>query len=92
VLKGFFLLITYSIDNSKGLRILVVRRYGEQRKEDFMSKKLLSPAVLFFAFLLVLWGVYSLGLADEKSVDERIAELQRLIDQKGFNWTAGRTW
>jgi uncharacterized repeat protein (TIGR01451 family) len=29
---------------------------------------------------------------NQNSVDQRIAELQKMIDEKGYHWTAGKSW
>lgn len=51
--------------------------------------------VTIFLFLFLLFCFSSLFVpnpsqADE--VDDRIAEIQRRIDEKGLHWTAGRSW
>jgi C1A family cysteine protease len=55
-----------------------------------LFKKLTGFLVLILLFSFCSIFVFTSALADE--VDERVAEMQKRIDQKGLSWTAGRSW
>jgi C1A family cysteine protease len=50
----------------------------------------LRPAVFVLAIVLVSFLSSSLALA-EKSEDEQLAEIRKMIEDKGYHWTAGKT-
>lgn len=58
--------------------------------QNFLFKNFIVPLCLILLFGFSSIFISSLALADE--VDDRIAEIQRRIDQKGLHWTAGRSW
>ena len=47
---------------------------------------------LLLGLVFFVLGNVAFAQVEQKSIDQKIAELQKMIDQKGYHWTAGRTW
>ncbi|MCJ7508134.1 MAG: dockerin type I domain-containing protein [candidate division Zixibacteria bacterium] len=52
-----------------------------------MKRLTLMLGIIFFVLSAI-----SFAQTSQKSVDQKIAELQKIIDQKGYHWIAGRNW
>jgi len=50
----------------------------------------LRPAAFIFMIMIASLLVSSLALA-EKSEEEQLAEIRKMIEEKGYHWTAGKT-
>jgi C1A family cysteine protease len=53
---------------------------------------MLIGGVTLFVFSTLGFVRISPAQTSQDSVDQRIAELQKMIDEKGYHWTAGRNW
>jgi len=56
---------------------------------------LISKSFIVLLVLVLLFSfssIFVLRSARADEIDDKVAEMQKKIDQMGFNWTAGRSW
>jgi C1A family cysteine protease len=58
------------------------------KEGGFFMKRL----ALFFGLVFFVLGTVAFAQTTPKSTDQKIVELQKMIDEKGYHWIAGRNW
>jgi C1A family cysteine protease len=72
-------------------RVVIRRRFGTPFESASIRKNRLADLGAATLLALIMITTFVIPLHADKSVDERIAEINKMIKEKGYHWTAGRT-